>query len=97
MLCVNRCLYLHGRKIILLLPPVSIFLLSIYSSSFFFNLYIFLPLLSYSLLSKKLKIKICRTIILPVVLHGCETWSLTLREERRLSVFENRFLRNVWA
>ena len=36
-------------------------------------------LLSYSLLSKKLKIKICRTIILPVVLYGCETWSLTLR------------------
>jgi hypothetical protein len=41
-------------------------------------------LLSSSLLSKKLKIKIYRTIILPVVLYGCETWSLTLREERRL-------------
>jgi len=38
-------------------------------------------LLSSSLLSKKLKIKICRTIILPVVLYGCETWSLTMREE----------------
>ena len=37
-----------------------------------------------SLLSKTLKIKIYRTIILPVVLYGCETWSLTLREERRL-------------
>ena len=36
---------------------------------------------------------IYRTIILPVVLYGCETWSLTLREERRLSVFENRVLR----
>jgi len=47
-------------------------------------------LLSPSLLSKKLKIKIYRTIILPVVLYGCETWSLTLREERRLRVFENR-------
>jgi hypothetical protein len=44
-------------------------------------------------LSKKLKIKIFRTIILPVVLYGCETWSLTLREERRLRVFENRVLR----
>ena len=40
-------------------------------------------LLSSSLLSKKLKIKIYRTIILPVVLYGCETWSLTMREERR--------------
>jgi len=47
-------------------------------------------LLSSSLLSKNLKIKIYRTIILPVVLYGCETWSLTLREERRLRVFENR-------
>jgi len=45
-------------------------------------------LLSSSLLSKKLKIKIYRTIILPVVLYGCETWSLTLREECRLRVFE---------
>ena len=43
-------------------------------------------LLSSSLLSKTLKIKIYRTIILPVVLYGCETWSLTLREERRLRV-----------
>ena len=38
-----------------------------------------------------------RTIILPVVLHGCETWSLTLREERRLRVFENRVLRRVFG
>jgi len=52
-------------------------------------------LLSSSLLSKKLKIKIYRTIILPVVLYGCETWSLTLREERRLRVFENRVLRRI--
>jgi len=46
--------------------------------------------LSSRLLSKNLKIKIYRTIILPVELYGCETWSLTLREERRLRVFENR-------
>ena len=52
-------------------------------------------LLSSSLLSKKLKIKIYRTIILPVVLYGCETWSLTLREERRLGVFESRVLRKT--
>jgi len=43
------------------------------------------------------KIKICRTIILPVVLYGCETWSLTLREERRLRVFEKRGLRRVFG
>ena len=49
-------------------------------------------LLSFSLLSKYLKIKIYRTIILPVVQCGCETWSLSLREERRLRVFENRVL-----
>ena len=50
-------------------------------------------LLSSSFLSKNIKIKICRTVILPVVLHGCETWSLTLKEERRLRVSENRVLR----
>jgi len=42
---------------------------------------------------KNIKIKIYRTITLPVVLYGCETWSLTLREERRLRVSENRVLR----
>jgi len=52
-------------------------------------------LLSSSLLSKNLKIQIYTTIILPVVLYGCETWSLTLREERRLRVFENRVLRRI--
>jgi len=54
-------------------------------------------LLSSSLLSKYLKIKIQRTIILPVVLYVCETWSLTLREERRLRVFENRVLRRIFG
>jgi hypothetical protein len=39
---------------------------------------------------------ICKTIILPVVLYGCETWSLTLREERRLWVFESRVLRRIF-
>jgi len=53
--------------------------------------------LSSRLLSKNLKIKIYRTIILPVVLYGCETWSLTLREERRLRVFENKVLRRVFG
>ena len=54
-------------------------------------------LLSSSLLSKNLKIKIYRIIILPVVLYGCETWSLILREERRLRVFENRVLRRIFG
>ena len=49
------------------------------------------------MLSKRLKIKIYRTIILPVVLYGCETWSLTLRKERRLRVFENMVLRRVFG
>jgi hypothetical protein len=49
------------------------------------------------LISKNLKIKIYRTIVLPVVLYGCETWSLTVREECRLWVFENRVLRAIWA
>ena len=41
--------------------------------------------------------KIYRIIIIPVVLYGCETWSLTLREGRRLTVFENRMLRRVFG
>ena len=54
-------------------------------------------LLSSRLLSKNLKIKIYRTIILPVVLYGCEAWSLTLREERKLRVFENMVLRGIFG
>ena len=54
-------------------------------------------LLSSSLLSKNLKIKIYRNIILPVVMYGCETWSFTLKDERRLSVFENRVLRRIFV
>jgi hypothetical protein len=54
-------------------------------------------LLSSSLLSKNLKFKIYRPIILPVVLYGCETWWLTLREECRLRVFENRVLRKIFG
>jgi hypothetical protein len=46
---------------------------------------------------KTLKIKIYRTGILPVVLYGCETWSLTLKEEHRLRVFENRMLRRIFG
>jgi hypothetical protein len=49
--------------------------------------------LSFRLLSKNIKIRLYKTIISPVVLYGCENWSLTLREEYRLRVFENRVLR----
>jgi len=49
------------------------------------------------LLSKNINFKIYRTIILPVVLYGCETWSLIVREEIRLRVFENRVLRRVFG
>jgi hypothetical protein len=48
-------------------------------------------------LPKNLNIRICNTIILPVVLYGCETWSLTLREEHRMKVFENKVLRRIFG
>ena len=53
-------------------------------------------LLSSRLLSRNLKVKVYRTIILPV-LYGCETWSLTLKEERKLRVFENKVLRRIFG
>ena len=53
-------------------------------------------LLSCSLLFKNTKIKIYRTIILPVLLYGCETWSHTLRDKHRLRMFENRVLRKIF-
>jgi hypothetical protein len=49
------------------------------------------------LLSKNLKMRIYKTIILPVILYGCETWSLTLREKHTLRVFENKMLRRVFG
>jgi hypothetical protein len=49
------------------------------------------------LISKNLKIRIHKTVISPVVLYGCETWSLTLRNEQRLTVFENRVLRKIFG
>jgi hypothetical protein len=54
-------------------------------------------LLSSRLLARNLKVKIHKTIILPVVLYGCETWTLTLREEHRLRVFEKRVLRRIFG
>jgi hypothetical protein len=55
---------------------------------------IFCPPILYK---KNLNIKIYKTVIFPVVLYGCETWSLTLGEEHRLRVFENRVLRKIFG
>jgi hypothetical protein len=57
----------------------------------------FQVLLSSHLLSENLKINISKTIILPIVLYGCEPWSLTLKEEHRLRVFENRVLKRIFG
>jgi hypothetical protein len=54
-------------------------------------------LLSSRLLSKNVKVRIYKTIILPIVLYGCETWSLTVREEHKLRVFESRVLRRIFG
>jgi hypothetical protein len=54
-------------------------------------------LLSSPLLSRNLEVKIHKTIILPVVLHGCETWYQIVREELRLRVYENRVLRGIFG
>jgi hypothetical protein len=55
-------------------------------------------LLSYRLISKNLQIKMYKTVVLPIVLYGCETCSLALREEHRLRVFKNRVSReDIWT
>jgi hypothetical protein len=54
-------------------------------------------LLSSRLLSKNVKVRIHKTIVLPGILYGCETWSLTVREEHKLKVFENRVLRRIFG
>jgi hypothetical protein len=53
--------------------------------------------LSSRLLSRNVNVKIYKTIILPVVLYGCEIWSLTLEVQHRLRVFENRVLRRIYG
>jgi hypothetical protein len=58
--------------------------------------YVVQSLLSSHLLSRNVKVEIYKAIILPLVVYGCETWSLTLREEHRLRVFENRVLRGIF-
>jgi hypothetical protein len=62
-----------------------------------FHFYSVQNLLSSRLISKNLKIKIYKTVILPLVLYGCETRSLSLREEHRLRAFENRVLRRIFG
>jgi hypothetical protein len=56
-----------------------------------------LPILSSRLMFKNIKIRVCKSIILPAVLYGCETWSLILREAHRLRVFENRALSRIFG
>jgi hypothetical protein len=51
----------------------------------------------FRLISEKLKVKIYETVNLPVLLYGCKTWSLTLREKHSLRVFENRVLRSIYG
>jgi len=63
-------------------------------NSFYYSV---LNLSSFILISKNVRIKIYRTIILPFVLCGCETWSLILRDDCRLRVFENRVLRRIFG
>jgi hypothetical protein len=57
----------------------------------------YILVLSSRLLSKNVKVRIYKTIVLPVVLHGCETWSLTVREEYKLRALENRMLRRIFG
>jgi hypothetical protein len=57
----------------------------------------FIERLQYYIFIARIAVRIYKTIILPVVLYGCETWSLTLREEHRLRVFENRVLRRIFG
>jgi hypothetical protein len=53
--------------------------------------------LSSRLLSKNVKVRKCKTVLLPVVLYGSETWPLTVTEEHRMRVFENRVLRKIFG
>jgi hypothetical protein len=65
--------------------------------SIFQGMLVIILFTSSCLLSKNLKIKIYKTIIFPLVLYGCETWSLTLRDEHIMMVFENRVLRRIYG
>ena len=92
----------HAQKCVLLMNSTENVTLWISNTAVFVRLesscyHSVQNLLSSSLLSKNLKTKIYRTIILLVVLYGCETWSLTLREEHRLRMFENRVLRRIFG
>jgi hypothetical protein len=70
--------------------------IGIYVVKFQISTHSFQNLLSPLLLSENIKTSVYKTKILPVVLYGCETWSLILREEHRLTVLENRVLRRIF-
>ena len=92
----NTATYIAARKIcdsLFFVVHVAIFVIVLVACLLSFGA----QPLSSRLLPKNLKIKIYRTIILPIALYGCETWSLTLREERMLRVFENMVLRRIFG
>jgi hypothetical protein len=97
-MCSTECTYFIIIIIIIIISSSS----SSSSSIIIVLLLLFLPLFSpksfvFPSHIKKPKIKIYKAVILSVVLYECETWSLTLREEHRLRVFENRVLRRIFG
>ena len=92
----GKVIYLFIYYFIKILPYVSLWGFSV-QQFLNCNFYSVQKRLSSSLLFKNVKIKIYRPIILLLVLFGCETWSLTLREESRLKVYQNRVLRRIFG
>jgi len=90
---VCKYLYIHTVKNTIMLKLVAKYNIQLHVSA----LYLDHHLLSSRLLSKNLNFNIYIIIILPVVLYGCETWSLTLREEMKLRVFVNMVLRRIFG
>jgi hypothetical protein len=90
----SKASFLIALSVLLMYAAISVFYLLNSGNACYCSVQ---SLLSSRLLSRNLKVKIYKTIILPLVLYGCETWSLTLREEHRLRVFENRVLRRIFG
>jgi hypothetical protein len=91
----NRTYYFKNRLSTVLLP--SVFTKRLRADQIREIYHLVQSLLSSRLLSRNVKVRTYKPVILPVVLYGCETWSLTLREEHRLRVCENRVLRRIFA
>jgi hypothetical protein len=87
----------EGIPVFIIIIVMKMYLISLYTVKCYHSVQNLLcSSCSCSFLSKNLRIKIYRTIILPVLLYGCETWSLILREEHRLMVFANRVLKRIF-